>query len=94
MSTFSLALAFASKNIGKLFIPQFGRQSGYWRTKFWSPIMQLFLKGNHFPSVDSLDFELYPTRIENYIPIGGWMNSQNQRDLMVNHARTNISWSA
>lgn len=92
MSTFSLALAFTSKNIQKLFIPQFNRQPGYWRTRFWSPIMQLFLRDDGLPAMDSLDFEVYPTKIENYIPVGGWKNTLKQRDLMVNHNRDNISW--
>jgi hypothetical protein len=86
MSTFSLALGFSSEKIEKLFIPQFDIKRSYWRILFWSTIMQIF-SNNFDRGIEDIDFEIYRTKILNYIPIGNWENTQVQRNLMLSHSR-------
>jgi len=86
MSTFSLSLGFASNKIKRLYVPQFQVKRGYWRTFFWPAIFQLLFNSKHTEKMSqNLDFELYLLDILNYIEIGNWKNTQEQRDQMINH---------
>ncbi|HEY9619258.1 MAG TPA: hypothetical protein V6C78_02770 [Crinalium sp.] len=85
-STFSLSLAFSSPNIKQLHIPCFDVEKGYWRTYFWSDFFRLNLKANRKKMNDSaLDFKVDFLGIHNYVLIGGWKNSEEQRRLMIEH---------
>jgi hypothetical protein len=83
VSTFSLALGFASHEIRRLYVPQLEVKRGYWRKIFWPQIFRILFDSNC--SVENLDFQIHRFRILKYISIGDWHNSQAQQDWMINH---------
>ncbi len=89
MSSFSLALSFSSENIKNLYLPQFDVKQTYWRIIFWSTILRSFISSEL--NFSDLDFKVHPIKMLNYIPVGGWKNTQEQLDLMINHPQEFIS---
>lgn len=91
LSSFSLTLAFCSRNIRNLYIPQFDLKSTYLRVIFWPKLMQIFLNSTRIDERLSagLDFNICPIKIKNYIAIGTWKNTPEQRQLML--AKNNVS---
>lgn len=90
-STFSLALGFASSQIQHLYIPQFDLKQGYIKSFLWSDVVKLTFQANYQQQFKDLDFEIHLAKISQYISIGDWHNSPEQRDLMLNHKREHVT---
>lgn len=92
-STFSLCFGLASKNIKRLFVPQFevSKYFYYTRLPFWPNLIKYAyaseFSGSQF---QNLDIDVHLIKMRNYIPMGGWHNEPHQYDVMVAHPREDV----
>ena len=94
-SSFSLCLGLASEKLKRMFIPQFDitNKFNYTRAPFWPNIYKYsFVSKTSLSHFRNLDCDIRLVEILDYVPIGAWQNTPQQRSLMLSHSRDLIKF--
>ena len=93
-STFSLCLGPASDKLKRMFIPQFDITNRYYYTRaaFLPTGSRCFVSKASTSHFRNLDCDVRLVKILDYVPIGAWQNSPQQRNLMLAHSRDLINF--
>jgi len=94
-SSFSLCLGLASDKLKRMFIPQFDITNKFYYTRapFWPNIYKYsFVAKTSISHFRNLDCDVRLVTIRDYVPIGAWQNTPQQRDLMLAHSRDLINF--
>lgn len=90
-SSFSLCLGLASDKLKQMFVPQFDitNKFKYTRAPFWPNIYKYaFVANTPLSHFRNLDCDVRLVKVCDYVPIGAWLNTPEQRSLMLSHSRS------
>lgn len=94
-SSFSLCLGLASDKLKQMFVPQFDMTNkfNYTRAPFWPNIYKYaFVAKTPLSHFRDLDCDVRLVKVSDYVPIGAWINTPEQRSLMLSHSRNSLAF--